>query len=182
MVNLPSGTCVEELTGRLEALKDCLVKYLNLAATKTVAISFVLWAKSATRYRKTERNQNVHISKRAYYFGLKFRDFIPQCARTENWDEVAKKNNLLWFFTNISPKDKNFKTKFYRLVDDSFLHLNAKYHQHLLKKTQVISLIVSAPYWFWWSKNMLRNIMQQKTIFKARSQMHKLLQTLLLQT
>ena len=51
---------------------------------------------------------------------------------------VGKKNDPLWFFANISAKGKNFQTKFYRLIDNSFLHIDTKFHQTISNRPKVI--------------------------------------------
>ena len=79
----------------------------------------------------------------------------PSIAAYTGW---AKKKDPLRFFANISAKSKNFKIKFYRLKSNSFLQINAKFHQKLPNTTKFTSLFMSLPHWFWPLKNMLHNI------------------------
>ena len=57
------------------------------------------------------------------------------------------------FFANILTKSKNFQMKFYRLIDNSYLHIMARFHQNISNGTKVTSLLVRSPTVFWRFKN-----------------------------
>ena len=63
----------------------------------------------------------------------------------DSFYRVSQKNDPLRFFANISAKGRNYQTKYYRLIGNSFLHINDKFHQKMLKETKVMSLLVSPP-------------------------------------
>ena len=55
--------------------------------------------------------------------------------------QKVTKTNLI-ILANILTKSKNFQMKFYRLVDNSYLHIMARFHQNISNTTKVITLLV----------------------------------------
>ena len=59
---------------------------------------------------------------------------------------LPKKNYPLRFFFNISATNRNFKSRFYRPIGNSFLRIIAKFHQKMSNRSKVISLLVRPPH------------------------------------
>jgi hypothetical protein len=66
---------------------------------------------------------------------------------THRFMTIQKRNaTKIRFFANIMARSKNFEMKiFYRLKDNSYLHMMARFHQNISSGAEVVPLLVRPP-------------------------------------